>query len=119
MTCVMSQDWYFTGDEVTQDWIRHYEAWGNDDWKRWRRGRMWTLFVRLEGASCTSASHGPGSTYDDFVFGGHQIVHTVNFMAGLNIKTSHDFLFVGDQIPADHRIVSSTGDLCVCHVNEK
>lgn len=119
LTCGKCQDWHFNGDEAIWEWIGHYERWSNDDWKRWCRGRMWALFVRREGATCTSASHGPGSTYDDPVFGGHQVTHTVNFFAGFNIKASHDFLFVGDQIPADHRIVSSTGDLCVCHVDKK
>ncbi len=119
LTCGKCRDWRFIGDEATGDWIRNYESWGDDDWKRWRRNRMWNLYERDDGATCTGVSRGPGNTYDDPIFGGHCVVHTVDFCAGLTVRTSHDFLFVGDQIPADQHIVSSVGDLCVCDLNKK
>lgn len=117
--CGKCQDWRFTGDAESWNWIRNYTNWSNDDWKRWRRSRIWTLYERNNGATCTSVSHGPGSTYDDPVLGGHSIFHTVNVFGSFNINTSHDFLFTGDHIPADHRIVSSTGNLCVCTDDKK
>jgi len=114
LTCGKCRDWRFTGDVATGDWIRNYQSWGNDDWKRWRRNRMWNLYERDDGATCTSVSRGPGNTYDDPIFGGHHVVHNVKFFGDMSVRTSHDFLFVGDQIPADQHIASSVGDLCVC-----
>lgn len=67
----------------------------------------------------TSVSRAPGNTYDDPMFGAHQVVHTVNFFADMTVRTSHDFLFVSDHIPTDQRIVSSVGDLCVCNLKKK
>ena len=119
LTCGKCRDWRFTGDAATGDWIRNYPNWGDDDWKRWRRNRMWNIYERDVGATCTSVSRGSGSTYDDPIFGGHHVVHTVDFCGGLTIRTSHDFLFTGDQIPADQHIVSSVGDLCVCNLDKK
>ncbi|CAF0738396.1 unnamed protein product [Adineta steineri] len=119
LTCGKCCDWRFTGDAPTAGWICNYQSWGNDDWKRWRRNRMWKLYERIEDGTCTSVSHGSGSTFDDPIFGGHHVTHTVDFCAGHTIKASHDFLFVGDHIPADQHIISSVGDLCVCNINNK
>ncbi|CAF2882876.1 unnamed protein product [Rotaria sp. Silwood2] len=119
LTCGKCLDWRFTGDAPTWDWIRNYQSWNNDDWKRWRRNHLWNLYERIDGATCTSISRGSGSTFDDPIFGGHHVVHKVNIFGGLHINTSHDFIFVGDHIPTDHHIISSVGDLCVCNVNNK
>ena len=119
VTCAKCRDWHFTGDGATWDWIRNYMNWSNDDWQRWRHNCTWKLYERADGASCTSASQGRGSTYDDPIFGGHHVVHSVNVFPGMEINTSHDFLFVGDHIASNHRIISSVGDLCVCNVTDK
>ncbi|CAF5052885.1 unnamed protein product, partial [Rotaria sp. Silwood1] len=63
--------------------------------------------------------YGPDSTYDDPIFDGHRVVHTVNFFGSFSIKTSHDFIFVRDHIAAEHHIISSVGDICVCSGNNK
>lgn len=118
-TCGKCCDWCFTGDTSTGAWISKYESWNNDDWMRWRRNRTWNLYQRKDGTICTSVSRGPGNTYDDPIFGGHKVVHTVNFFADMTIRASHDFLFVGDHAPADQRIVSSISDLCVCNLDNK
>ncbi|CAF1612112.1 unnamed protein product [Didymodactylos carnosus] len=119
LTCGKCRDWRFTGDVATWNWIQNYKNWGNDDWKRWRRGRMWKHYEREDGATCTSVSRGPGNTYDDPIFGGHHVVHNIDFGVGLTIKASHDFVFVGDNIADENNIVSSLGDLCVCNVNNQ
>lgn len=118
-TCSKCCDWRFTGDAATGEWINNYEKWGNDDWKRWRQNRMWKHYEREDGATCTSVNRGPGNTYDDPIFGGHSVVHAVNFFADMTVRTSHDFIFVGNELPSDQRIVSSVGDLCVCNLSKK
>jgi len=80
---------------------------------------MWKFYERNDGATCASVSHGPGNTYDDPIFGGHHVVHTIKICGSYNIKASHDFIFVGDQIADENHIVSSVGDLCVCNTNQK
>src|SRR5690242_18746584 len=119
LTCGKCRDWRFTGDTETWNWIRNHQNWSNDDWKRWRRNRMWTLYDRLDGATCTSVSRGSGNTYDDPIFGGHQVVHNITVVGTLTIKASHDFVFVGDQISSENKIASSVSNLCVCNTNNK
>jgi len=118
-TCSKCCDWRFTGDAKTGKWISNYEKWNNDDWKRWRRNRMWTLYQRKDDATCTSVSRGPGNTYDDPIFGGHSVTHNITFGCGdMTVRTSHDFIFVGDQISSENSIVSSVGNLCVCNIDK-
>jgi hypothetical protein len=79
----------------------------NNDWKGWCGSRMWNLYKRdnADDAMRTSVSQSSGNTYDDPIFGAHHVVDTIKFCGDMTVRTSHDFLFVGD--------------LCVCNLDKK
>ncbi|CAM4989704.1 unnamed protein product, partial [Rotaria socialis] len=49
--CHNCRDWQFTGNHDQWNWVRNFNNWKNEDWKRWSGGD-YKLFIKRDGATC-------------------------------------------------------------------
>ncbi|CAF3393009.1 unnamed protein product, partial [Rotaria sp. Silwood2] len=62
--CGKCNDWHFTGDKATRDWIRSWEnVWQKADWECYNHDHIYELFKKRDGATCHFDTHPPATIF--------------------------------------------------------